>query len=66
VLIGYRNGTQVLGYVVFAEGFGQTGGDQLVPAGLRRCGVDRAVPARARSSAAANFVVTRRERKYMA
>ena len=24
VLIGYRNGTQVLGYVVFAEGFGKT------------------------------------------
>lgn len=24
VLVGYRNGTQVLGYVVFAEGFGQT------------------------------------------
>jgi len=26
VLIGYRNGTQVLGYVVFATGFGQTSG----------------------------------------
>ena len=26
VLIGYRNGTQVLGYLVFAEGFGQTTG----------------------------------------
>lgn len=26
VLIGYRPGTQVLGYLVFAEGFGQTGG----------------------------------------
>lgn len=26
VLIGYRNGTQVLGYLVFAEGFGQTSG----------------------------------------
>ncbi len=25
VLIGYKNGTQVLGYVVFAQGFGQTG-----------------------------------------
>ena len=24
VLVGYRNGTQVLGYVVYAEGFGQT------------------------------------------
>jgi raffinose/stachyose/melibiose transport system permease protein len=26
VLIGYRNGTQVLGYLVYAEGFGQTSG----------------------------------------
>ena len=26
VLIGYRNGTQVLGYMVYAQGFGQTSG----------------------------------------
>jgi raffinose/stachyose/melibiose transport system permease protein len=26
VMVGYRNGTQVLGYLVFAEGFGQTSG----------------------------------------
>lgn len=26
VLIGYRPGTQVLGYVIYAQGFGQTGG----------------------------------------
>jgi len=26
LLLGYRNGTQVLGYLVFAEGFGQTSG----------------------------------------
>ena len=26
VLIGYRNGTQVLGYLIFATGFGQTSG----------------------------------------
>ena len=26
VLLGYKNGTQVLGYVIFAQGFGQTGG----------------------------------------
>jgi raffinose/stachyose/melibiose transport system permease protein len=26
VLIGYRNGTQVLGYVIYAMGFGQTSG----------------------------------------
>jgi raffinose/stachyose/melibiose transport system permease protein len=26
VLIGYRNGTQVLGYLIFAQGFGQASG----------------------------------------
>jgi ABC-type sugar transport system permease subunit len=26
VLIGYRNGTQVLGYLIFAQAFGQTSG----------------------------------------
>ena len=26
VLLGYRNGTQVLGYLIFAQGFGQTSG----------------------------------------
>jgi len=26
VLIGYRNGTQVLGYMIYAQGFGQTSG----------------------------------------
>jgi raffinose/stachyose/melibiose transport system permease protein len=26
VLIGYRNGTQVLGYLIYAQGFGQTSG----------------------------------------
>jgi len=26
VLIGYRNGTQVLGYLIYAQGFGQTTG----------------------------------------
>lgn len=26
MLIGYRNGTQVLGYLIFAQGFGQTSG----------------------------------------
>jgi raffinose/stachyose/melibiose transport system permease protein len=26
VLIGYRNGTQVLGYLIYATGFGQTSG----------------------------------------
>ena len=26
VLLGYRDGTQVLGYLIFAQGFGQTSG----------------------------------------
>jgi raffinose/stachyose/melibiose transport system permease protein len=34
VLIGYRNGTQVLGYLVFAQGFGQTSGS--VTTGFRQ------------------------------
>jgi raffinose/stachyose/melibiose transport system permease protein len=37
VLLGYRNGTQVLGYLIFAQGFGQTSGSvtSALPAGLR-------------------------------
>lgn len=31
VLIGYRNGTQVLGYLVYAQGFGQTSGSLVNP-----------------------------------
>lgn len=34
VLIGYRNGTQVLGYLVYAQGFGQTSGS--VTTGFRQ------------------------------
>jgi raffinose/stachyose/melibiose transport system permease protein len=66
VLVGYRNGTQVLGYVVYAEGFGQTGG---TGASFRQG------YAAAASivlfllvlvlGMTANFVVNRRERKYM-
>ncbi len=64
VLTGYKNGTQVLGYVVYAEAFGGTG-----------TGSFRQGYAAAASivlfllvlvlGMAANFVVTRRERKYM-
>lgn len=67
VLIGYRPGTQVLGYLVFAEGFGQTSG--AVTTAFRQG------YAAAASivlfllvlviGMSANFVVTRRERKYM-
>jgi raffinose/stachyose/melibiose transport system permease protein len=66
VLVGYRNGTQVLGYVVYAEGFGQTGG---TGASFRQG------YAAAASivlfvlvlvlGMTANFVVARRERKYL-
>ena len=66
VLIGYRNGTQVLSYLIWAEGFGQTG--------------DQAASLRLGYASAASIVlfllvlvlgmsanafVTRRERKYL-
>ena len=64
VLTGYKNGTQVLGYVVYAEAFGGTS-----------TGSFRQGYAAAASivlfllvlvlGMAANFVVSRRERKYM-
>ncbi len=67
VLIGYRPGTQVLGYLVFAEGFGQTTGS--VSAAFRQG------YAAAASivlfflvlifGLSANWFVTRRERKYL-
>jgi raffinose/stachyose/melibiose transport system permease protein len=67
VLIGYRPGTQVLGYLVFAEGFGQTTGS--VSAAFRQG------YAAAASivlfflvlilGLSANWFVARRERKYL-
>lgn len=67
VLIGYRPGTQVLGYLVFAEGFGQTSG--AVTTAFRQG------YAAAASivlfllvlviGMTANLAVARRERKYM-
>ena len=67
VLIGYRPGTQVLGYLVFAEGFGQTSGS--VSAAFRQG------YAAAASivlfflvlvlGLSANWFVARRERKYL-
>lgn len=67
VLIGYKTGTQVLGYLVFAEGFGQTSG-----------AVTTAFRQGYAASASivlfflvlvigltANFVVKRREERYM-
>jgi raffinose/stachyose/melibiose transport system permease protein len=65
VLTGYKNGTQVLGYVVYAEAFGQTG------AGSFRQGYAAAASVVLfllvlMVGMFANFVVSRRERKYMA
>ena len=67
VLIGYRPGTQVLGYLVFAEGFGQTTGSV--------SGAFRQGYAAAASivlfflvlvlGMSANWFVQRRERKYL-
>ena len=64
VLTGYRNGTQVLGYVVYAEAFGQTG------AGSFRQGYAAAASIVLFIlvlilGMAANAIVTRRERKYL-
>lgn len=68
VLIGYRPGTQVLGYLVYAEGFGRTSG--AVTTAFRQG------YAAAASivlfllvlvlGLSANFVVSRRERKFLA
>lgn len=67
VLIGYRNGTQVLGYLVFAEGFGQTSGS--VTTAFRQgyaASASIALFALVLTIAlAANALVSRRERKYM-
>ena len=64
VLTGYRNGTQVLGYVVYAEAFGQTG------AGSFRQGYAAAASIVLFIlvlilGLAANAFVSSRERKYM-
>jgi raffinose/stachyose/melibiose transport system permease protein len=66
VLIGYRPGTQVLGYEIFAQGFGQTGG---VSAAFRQ-GFAAAASVVLFFivlvlGLSANWFVTRRERKYL-
>jgi len=67
VLVGYRNGTQVLGYLVFAEGFGQTSGS--VSSAFRQGYAAAASVALfmlvLMVALAANLIVVRRERKYM-
>ena len=68
VLTGYKPGTQVLGYLVFAEGFGQTSGS--VSASFRQ-GFAAAASIVLfflvlLIGLGANRIVTRRERKYLA
>jgi raffinose/stachyose/melibiose transport system permease protein len=65
VLTGYRNGTQVLGYVVYAEGFGQTGEGASFRQGYAAAGSIVLFLLVLVLGMAANFVVNRRERKYM-
>ncbi|MCY3578169.1 MAG: sugar ABC transporter permease [bacterium] len=67
VLIGYRPGTQVLGYLVFAEGFGQTSGSVMTAfrqgyAAAASIALFMLVLLIALS---ANFIVSRREKKYL-
>jgi raffinose/stachyose/melibiose transport system permease protein len=65
VLVGYRNGTQVLGYVVYAEAFGQTGEGASFRQGYAAAGSIVLFLLVLVIGMAANFVVTRRETKYM-
>jgi raffinose/stachyose/melibiose transport system permease protein len=65
VLIGYRNGTQVLGYVVYAEAFGQTGEGASFRQGYAAAGSIVLFLLVLVIGMTANFVVTRRERKYI-
>jgi len=67
VLVGYRNGTQVLGYVVFAEGFGQTsdGGGASFRQGYAAAASIVLFLIVLVVGMAANALVARRERKYL-
>lgn len=64
VLTGYKNGTQVLGYVVYAEAFGQTGTGSFRQGYAAAASVVLFLLVLVLGMAA-NFVVARRERKYM-
>jgi len=65
VLTGYKNGTQVLGYVVYAEAFGGTGTGSFRQGYAASASIVLFVLVLVLGMAA-NFVVSRRERKYMA
>ena len=65
VLTGYKNGTQVLGYVVYAEAFGGTGTGSFRQGYAASASIVLFLLVLVLGMAA-NFVVSRRERKYMA
>ena len=65
VLIGYRNGTQVLGYLVYAEGFGQTEGGSSFRQGYAAAASIVLFLLVLVIGMAANFIVSQRERKYL-
>jgi len=66
VLIGYKPGTQVLGYLVFAEGFGQTGGSGGFRQGFAAAASIVLFVLVLIFGMVANYIVARREKKYMA
>ena len=65
ILVGYKTGTQVLGYVVFAEGFGQTGGTGSFRQGFAAAGSVVLFLIVMVFGLSANWFVNRRERKYL-
>ncbi|NIP16471.1 MAG: ABC transporter permease subunit [Pseudomonadales bacterium] len=64
ILIGYRPGTQVLGYLVFAEGFGQTGGAGSFRQGFAAAASIVLFILVLILGMFANWIVARREKKY--
>ena len=65
VLTGYQNGTQVLGYVVYAEAFGRQGTNSFRQGYAAAASIVLFLLVLVLGMAA-NFIVTRRERKYLA
>ena len=64
VLTGYKNGTQVLGYLVYAEGFGKQGTGSFRQGYAAAASVVLFLLVLVLGMTA-NFVTTRRERKYL-
>jgi raffinose/stachyose/melibiose transport system permease protein len=65
VLTGYKTGTQVLGYLVFAEGFGQTGGVGSFRQGFAAAASVVLFILVMIFGLSANWFLNRRERKYL-